>query len=111
MSTGPSRHSDDGTLRVWDLESGETLLTLVVHTRPVHAVAVTLDGSRAVSAASDLELRIWDLESGQTLRTLKGHKGPVNAVAITADGNRAISGSFDQTLRVWTWKAALCSVP
>jgi WD40 repeat protein/serine/threonine protein kinase len=91
----------DRTLRVWDLESGQSVRTLKGHTNLVHAVAVTPDGDCAISASSDRTLRVWDLESGRSVRTLEGHKDRVNAVAVTPDGNRAISASSDHTLRVW----------
>ena len=91
----------DGTLRMWDLQSGESLRTLEGHTDWVNAVAVTPDGARTISASSDRTLRVWDLESGQSLHTLKGHTDRVNAVAVTLDGTRAVSASSDHTLRVW----------
>ena len=91
----------DGTLRMWDLQTGESLRTFEGHTDWVNAVAVTPDGARAVSGSSDRTLRVWDLESGQLLRTLKGHRDGVNAVAVTPDGCLAISASSDHTLRVW----------
>ena len=59
--------SEDRTLRLWDLESGQTIRTLEGHTERVLAVAVTPDGRRAVSASEDRTLRLWDLESGQTI--------------------------------------------
>ena len=93
--------SDDKTLRIWDLETGQTLTTLQGHTDGVDAVAITPDGRRAVSGSRDKTLRVWHLETGQTLTTLRGHTDWVNAVAITPDGSRAVSGSDDNTLRVW----------
>jgi hypothetical protein len=93
--------SEDQTLGVWDLESGQTLRTLEGHKGWVSAVAVTPDGRRAVSGSKDQTLRIWGLESGQTLRTLEGHTDEVSAVAVTPDGRRAVSGSYDHTLRIW----------
>jgi WD40 repeat protein/serine/threonine protein kinase len=91
----------DGTLRIWELRSGESLRTLEGHTDWVNAVAVIPYRARAISASSDRTLRVWDLESGQPLYTLKGHAERVNAVAVTPDGARAISASSDRTLRVW----------
>ena len=39
----------DGTVRVWDLDTGAPLHTLTGHGGWVHAVAVSADGRRAVS--------------------------------------------------------------
>src|SRR5665647_355733 len=74
---------------------------LTGHSSTVCAVAVTPDGTRAVSASVDKTLRVWDLASGETLRTLEGHSALVSAVAVTPDGTRAVSASHDHTLRVW----------
>jgi WD40 repeat protein len=92
--------SDDHTLRIWDVESGQTLAALEGHHGSVSAVAVLRDGRRVVSGSSDGTLRVWDVESGQTLTTLKGHQLSVTALAVFPDG-RVVSGSHDGTLRVW----------
>jgi hypothetical protein len=57
--------------------------TLIGHTAPVRAVAVTPDGQLAVSAYSDKTLKVWDLEGGAELRSLAGHTAAVWAVAVT----------------------------
>ena len=66
-----------------------------------HAVAVTPDGQRAVSASADKTLKVWDVGSGRELRTLSGHSSEVRAVAVTPDGQHAVSASEDTTLKVW----------
>jgi WD40 repeat protein len=93
--------SDDRTLRLWDLGSGQMIRTLEGHRDEVSAVAVTPDGRQAVSASDDRTLRLWDLSNGQTLRILEGHTGSIKTVAVTPDGRRAVSGSDDRTLRLW----------
>jgi WD40 repeat protein len=93
--------SNDRTLRLWDLKSGQCLRTLEDHTGSVFTVAIMPDGRRALSSSSDNTLRFWDLESGQSLRTLQGHSSWVRGVAITADGRRAVSAADDTTLRLW----------
>ncbi len=55
---------DDGTLRLWDLESGAEMRRLEGHEGWVNAVAVTADGTRALSGGFDRTLRLWDLERG-----------------------------------------------
>ena len=82
--------SDDRTLRLWDLGSGQMIRTLEGHRDEVSAVAVTPDGRQAVSASDDRTLRLWDLESGQTLRTLEGHTYLVTAIVVAPDGRRKV---------------------
>jgi len=91
--------SYDNTLKVWDLESGRELRTLLGHAG--EGVAVSPDGRRAVSASYDKTLKVWDLESGRELRTLHGHSDGVNGVAVSPDGRRLVSASYDKTLKVW----------
>ena len=80
---------------------GPLLRTLDGHAGPVTAVALTRDGTRAVSAGGDRTLKIWDLERGEPVRTLTGHEDWVSAVALTPDGSRAVSASGDRTLKIW----------
>jgi len=93
--------SDDNTLRVWDLATGETKTTLRGHSSSVFAVAVTSDGRYVVSGSNDHMLRVWDLATGETKTTLRGHKSSVFAVAVAPDGRHVVSGSDDKTLRLW----------
>src|SRR5260370_40933831 len=78
----------DQTLRVWDLESGQTLRTLQGHTEAVKAVAVTPDGRRAVSASDDRTLRLWDLESGKEIATFEGERSMGSAAIEIGRGSR-----------------------
>jgi WD40 repeat protein len=88
-------------VKVWNLDSGKELHTLKGHSAWVNAVAVTPDGSRAISGSSDGTLKVWNLDSGEELHTLKGHSDSVIAVAVIGDGLRAISDSDDGTVKVW----------
>ncbi|MCP4582820.1 MAG: TIR domain-containing protein [candidate division Zixibacteria bacterium] len=93
--------SDDETLKVWDITSGEELHTLSGHSDRICTVISTSDGRFAISGSRDETLKVWDINSGEELRTLSGHSGSVSAVAVTLDGRFAISGSGDETLKVW----------
>jgi hypothetical protein len=93
--------SDIPAMRLWDVETGETLRVLEGHAEPVYDIAVLPDGRRALSVSDDLTLRLWDVETGETLRVLEGHTGSVRSVSILPDGRRALSASWDGTLRLW----------
>jgi len=79
------------TLRLWDLDSGQTLRTLEGHTGRVFAVAVTPDGRRAVSDSRDETLRLWDLESGKEIATFTG-EADMSQCVFTPDGRTIIAG-------------------
>jgi WD40 repeat protein len=93
--------SDDCTLKLWDLATGQPRLTFTGHAGPVHAVAIVPDGHHALSGSSDSTLRLWDLTTGQPLLVFAEHEGPVYALAITPDGRYALSGSGDGALKLW----------
>ncbi|KIM87374.1 hypothetical protein PILCRDRAFT_814882 [Piloderma croceum F 1598] len=95
--------SSDYTIRVWDAETGETVVgPLEGHTNLVNSVAFSQDNKYIVSGSSDSTIRVWDAETGEAVASpLEGHTGSVNSIAFSHDGKRIVSGSCDQTIRVW----------
>lgn len=71
------------------------------HNRPVLRIAISADGSLAVSSSHDNTVRVWDLKKNECLSTLFGHTNSVVGVAVTPDGNRAVTGSHDRSVRIW----------
>jgi WD40 repeat protein len=103
--------SDDASVRIWDLASGEELLCLRGHTGPVHCVTFSADGQAVVSAGTDGTVRIWDIETGAQRQCLDEHTGWVASVAASPDGRWIVSGLDDATVRVWatdTGQQRLC---
>ena len=98
--------SNDKTLKVWSLTSGECLQTLTGHSGRVNAVAV-LEGDRIVSASDDGTLRVWSLESGECVQALIGHVNFVLDVAVLG-ADRAVSASLDRSLKVWDLTSGDC---
>ena len=77
------------------------IFTLASHTGRVRSLALTPDGTKAISGSDDHTLKVWDLRRGKLERTIIGHSDAVRAVAVLPDGERAISASDDHTLRTW----------
>jgi eukaryotic-like serine/threonine-protein kinase len=50
----------DGTVKVWDLTSGQETLTMKGHTTMVTSLAFSPDGHRLITASRDMTVRIWD---------------------------------------------------
>jgi WD40 repeat protein len=91
----------DGTVRVWDVQTGAELLCLRGHEHAVTCVSFSADGHRLVSGSGDNTLRLWEARTGAELLCLRGHEGAVWSVSFSADGCRLVSGSGDETVRVW----------
>ncbi|CAL1279539.1 unnamed protein product [Larinioides sclopetarius] len=71
------------------------------HQEPVTCVAVSRDGSLAVSGSRDRIVKVWQLNSGELHASLKGHTASITCVAFSPNGLFAVSGSDDATLKVW----------
>ena len=50
----------DGTLRLWDLSSGETTRSFIGHEKDVLSVAFSADNRHIVSGSRDKTLRLWN---------------------------------------------------
>lgn len=90
----------DGTVRLWQVTSGEALATLK-HGGHVLSVAFSPDGRLLASSGTDYTIRIWDASSGALLRTLEGPTGNVGYVAFSPDGRLLASASDDDLIRLW----------
>ena len=101
--------SDDKTVKIWNLETGECRATLTGHTGAVNCVAIRPDGKRIVSASSDRTVRVWDTCSGKELAKLMGHQFSVSSVVSLDDNARALSSSpGEKALRLWELAAGKC---
>jgi WD40 repeat protein/serine/threonine protein kinase len=94
--------SVDGTVRIWDVESGATLRVLRGHEKAVDTVEWSPDSRRVVSASADGTARVWDAESGETVALLTGHEGEVLGASFNRDGSRVLTWSQDQTAKLWS---------
>ena len=84
--------SDDGTVTVWDLASGQEERTLSGHDGGVWALALTGDG-RVVSGSDDGTVKVWDLNSGSCLATvLLDSSARSLDVKVGADGITLVVG-------------------
>jgi WD40 repeat protein len=91
--------SDDGTARLWDVETGDSTV-LEGHQDKVNSASFSPDSQQVVTVSSDGTARLWDLESGD-LTVLKGHKSGVNSASFSPDSRQVVTASDDGTARVW----------
>jgi WD40 repeat protein len=102
-------HPGDGTvligdysiLRTINLQTGAILGTNTGHSRGILSIAITSDGSRAVTTAVDQTIRVWDLHSGQIIRRFVEPNVILEEVALSPDGRTVLSGSADGITTLW----------
>ena len=75
--------SEDNTIRLWDVGTGQSLRTLTGHASAILHVAFSPDGHRLASCGADATVWLWDPDSGQHLLTLIGHAGVVRDVVFS----------------------------
>ena len=68
--------TEDGTVKIWDVGSGQLIRSQAGPSDGVICVAYSPDGRRiATAGGSDSTVRLWDAASGALIRTLRGHAG------------------------------------
>ena len=71
------------------------------HGGPVRALAISPDGTRAVSGSFDTSAIRWSLERNVAEQVMRFHDAPVNAVVFLKDG-RIATGGGDAHIAIWT---------
>jgi WD40 repeat protein len=74
--------SEDETIKIWNLETGELEKTLTGHSGEVLAIAISSDGQTIVSGSYDKTVRLWNLEAGEEISVLVTSESKVESVAI-----------------------------
>ncbi|KAG2046921.1 WD40 repeat-like protein [Suillus hirtellus] len=94
--------SFDGSLRVWDLKSGQQIEDdWRDGDSGVWTIAMSPDGKKAVSGSMDGGVRLWDMDTGKVVVRWMGNTKPVSSVCWSGDGQRVLSGSSDGTAIQW----------
>ena len=91
--------SNNSTIRIWNLGSGESRV-FAYHAGAVSSAAISPDGRYLATGANDSTVRIWNLGSGES-RVLEGHTGQIESVVYSLDGRHLASGASDSTVRIW----------
>ncbi len=103
MATG----CEDGTIRVWDPETGELDKALVGHDGAVHDLSWAADSQQIASGAADDTVRVWDVPSGRETQETEvdNPSGHALFVSFSPDGKTLAYGGADETIHLWDIEA------
>jgi len=91
-----------GTATVWDVDSGQKLMTLSGHSEAIRALEFSADGARLATASLDGTVKLWDAPMGRELRTLQGFEGrALYCLACSRDGARVAAAGIGDRFKIW----------
>lgn len=90
-----------GSIRVWEMKSGKTVLTYRGHDLPVHSLAWSPGGKYIASAGQDQVIRIWDAFTGARVFASRRQSEPIIRLIWQRDGRRITAVSRDGMMKTW----------
>jgi guanine nucleotide-binding protein subunit beta-2-like 1 protein len=93
----------DATLRLWDLNLGQTTRRFVGHSKDVLSVAFSSDNRQIVSGSRDKTIKLWNT-LGECKYTIEdSHNDWVSCVRFSPNAANPIivSGGADKVVKVW----------
>jgi WD40 repeat protein len=98
--------SDDGTIKQWNLNSGELIDTFPDQGWGVTALTSSRDGQLLISGGGDRLISLWDLATATLIETLDKHRDQISALVLEPNGQRLLSASYDKMIRLWNLQTA-----
>ncbi|MEH2115319.1 nSTAND1 domain-containing NTPase [Nostoc sp.] len=96
--------SDDKTIKLWNVKTGEVLHTLTEHNAKVNSVVFSPNEQILASASDDKTVKLWNIKTGKVIHTFTEHNAKVNSVVFSRDGQTLASVSDDKTIKLWNVK-------
>jgi WD40 repeat protein len=93
--------SRDGTVKLWNIDTGKVIKTWTGHTKKVMTVSWSPDGGRVVSGSLGGTFRVWDVESGKTILGPINTGKDVRAVCYSPDAKMIATVTDRDELKVW----------
>ena len=92
--------ANDGTVKLWNVETQTNVVTLEEHTAAVASVAFSPNGTLFASGSGDT-VKLWNVKTHTNIITLEWHANVVTSVAFSPDGTTLAAGAWDGTIKLW----------
>jgi WD40 repeat protein len=91
----------DGSVRFWDVASGEVTRTIKAHEGAVQVIAIDARRDWLATAGSEGKVWTWRLSTGEPLREIQAHKDDIQGLAFHPREAAIYSGGLDGAIRKW----------
>ena len=92
--------SNDGAVKLWDVQTGGVIKTFHGHSRFVYSVSISGDYTRVVSGSGDKKICVWDIQTGECLYSIEQENSVKHVSLSPTDPYHIVSISGD---KVWEW--------
>jgi WD40 repeat protein len=95
--------SEDAAVERFNLADGVRTIMNGGHQTWVKSIAMSKDGSHAISGGCDGKLTWWESAAAEPkpIRTIDAHKGWIRSLDVSPDGTLLASGGNDNIVRLW----------
>ena len=100
--------SDDATWKMWDLPSGDLIMSGDGHKDWVSGVGFNPAGTHLVSTSGDCTVKIWDFKQKRCTVTFAEHGQAVWNACFHDSGDFVASCSLDHSARLWDLQSNRC---
>jgi len=91
--------SDDESIKIWDIDTGEYLKSIDEQSGFVAYILILSIDSFFASFEQDFNLKLFDLNSANVIKTFVGHNDTINVIEKISN-DKITTCSDDKTLRI-----------
>lgn len=90
---------EDGTIRKWNVETGQEEHAVKAHNKPIKSITYNKDKTMFITASGDHTAKLYDVRSLECLKTYNSDR-PLNAASISPIMNHVIVGGGQDAMNV-----------